>query len=129
MQVAVLDMLQVKKPGQVGNNTHPKNGGSTRKYHGPLFDFPVFTRKYVSLGSSMINNNNNLTLVYDIKDLLIDESGETLKRKKIESKKLQLAKFQSCLKDEFEQRQEEIYGNTCRPYRKFVRLCDRQRGT
>ncbi|KAL2490340.1 ATP-dependent helicase BRM [Abeliophyllum distichum] len=156
-QAAVPDMLQVKKPVQAGGNTtHPKNASSTRKYHGPLFDFPVFTRKHDSFGSSMINNNNNLTLAYDIKDLLIEESGEIHKRKRaekiekidkilavnlerkrikpdlairlqIESKKLQLAECQARLKDEIEQQQQEIMAMPDRPYRKFVRLCERQR--
>ncbi|XP_011092655.1 ATP-dependent helicase BRM isoform X1 [Sesamum indicum] len=155
-QSNVSDSIQVKKPIQASNTTQPKDGGSTRKYHGPLFDFPVFTRKHETLGSSMMNNNNNLTLAYDIKDLFADEGGEIRKRKRaekiekidkilavnlerkrirpdlvirlqIESKKLQLAECQARLRDEIEQQQQEIMAMPDRPYRKFVRLCERQR--
>ncbi|KAI3449203.1 hypothetical protein Pfo_005868 [Paulownia fortunei] len=155
-QSSVSDSMQVKKPIQASNTTQPKDVGSTRKYHGPLFDFPVFTRKHETLGSSMMNNNNNLTLAYDIKDLFADEGGEIRKRKRaekiekidkilavnlerkrirpdlvlrlqIESKKLQLAECQARLRDEIEQQQQEIMAMPDRPYRKFVRLCERQR--
>lgn len=150
------DSMQIKKPVQAISNTpQPKDAGSTRKYHGPLFDFPVFTRKHETLGSPM-NNNSNLILAYDIKDLFADEGGEIHKRKKaekigkidkilavnlerkrirpdlvirlqIESKKLQLAECQARLRDEIEQQQQEIMAMPDRPYRKFVRLCERQR--
>lgn len=155
-QSSLSDSMQVKKPIQASNTTQPKDAGSTRKYHGPLFDFPVFTRKHETLGSSMMNNNNNLTLAYDIKDLFADEGGEIRKRKRaekiekidkilavnlerkrirpdlvirlqIESKKLQLAECQARLRDEIEQQQQEIMAMPDRPYRKFVRLCERQR--
>ncbi|PIN18589.1 Chromatin remodeling complex SWI/SNF [Handroanthus impetiginosus] len=153
---SVSDSMQIKKPIQASNATQPKDAVSTRKYHGPLFDFPVFTRKHETLGSSMMNNNNNLTLAYDIKDLFADEGGEIRKRKRaekiekidkilavnlerkrirpdlvmrlqIESKKLQLAECQARLRDEIEQQQQEIMAMPDRPYRKFVRLCERQR--
>ncbi|KAK6136285.1 hypothetical protein DH2020_029984 [Rehmannia glutinosa] len=155
-QSSVSDSMQAKKPIQASNATQPKDAGSTRKYHGPLFDFPVFTRKHETLGSSMMNNNNNLTLAYDIKDLFADEGAEIRKRKsaeklekidkilavnlerkrirpdlvirlQIESKKLQLAECQARLRDEIEQQQQEIMAMPDRPYRKFVRLCERQR--
>ncbi|XP_057780565.1 ATP-dependent helicase BRM isoform X2 [Salvia miltiorrhiza] len=156
-QSSASDSVQVKKPIQASSNTpQPKDAGSTRKYHGPLFDFPVFTRKHETLGSSMMNNNSNLTLAYDIKDLFADEGGEIHKRKRaekigkidkilavnlerkrirpdlvirlqIESKKLQLAECQARLRDEIEQQQQEIMAMPDRPYRKFVRLCERQR--
>lgn len=155
-QASASDSVQVKKPIQASNTPQPKDAGSTRKYHGPLFDFPVFTRKHETLGSSMMNNNSNLTLAYDIKDLFADEGGEIHKRKRaekigkidkilavnlerkrirpdlvirlqIESKKLQLAECQARLRDEIEQQQQEIMAMPDRPYRKFVRLCERQR--
>ncbi|KAK6140625.1 hypothetical protein DH2020_025625 [Rehmannia glutinosa] len=155
-QSSVSDSMQAKKPIHASNATQPKDARSTRKYHGPLFDFPVFTRKHETLGSSMMNNNNNLTLAYDIKDIFADEGGEIRKRKRaeklekidkilavnlerkrirpdlvirlqIESKKLQLAECQARLRDEIEQQQEEIMAMPDRPYRKFVRLCERQR--
>lgn len=151
------DAMQVKKPVQGNNAAQPKDAGLSRKYHGPLFDFPVFTRKHDSVGSSMImNNNNNFMLAYDIKDLLAEEGVETLKRKReenirkigdilavnlerkrirpdlvlrlqIEEKKLQLADIQARLRDEIEQQQQDIMAMPERPYRKFVRLCERQR--
>ncbi|XP_073317102.1 ATP-dependent helicase BRM-like [Primulina huaijiensis] len=155
-QPVVSETIQVKKPIQASNTTQPKDTGSTRKYHGPLFDFPVFTRKHDTLGPSMINNNNNLFLAYDIKDLFSEEGGEIWKsrraekigkiekllalnfeRKKfkpdlvirlqIESKKLQLVDLQTRLRDEIKQQQIEIMAMPDRPYRKFVRLCERQR--
>ncbi|KAL3536805.1 hypothetical protein ACH5RR_000171 [Cinchona calisaya] len=150
------DTIPAKKPVP-GNVAQPKDVGSTRKYHGPLFDFPVFTRKHDSFGSSlMMNNNNNLTLAYDIKDLLAEEGIEFLKKRReenirkigdilavnlerkrirpdlvlrlqIEEKKLQLADVQARLRDEIEQQQQDIMAMPERPYRKFVRLCERQR--
>nr|XP_027109594.1 ATP-dependent helicase BRM-like [Coffea arabica] len=155
-QAAIPDTAPAKKPVQ-GNVTQPKDVGSTRKYHGPLFDFPVFTRKHDSFGSSlMMNNNNNLTLAYDIKDLLAEEGMEIFRKKReenirkigdilavnlerkrirpdlvlrlqIEEKKLQLADVQARLRDEIEQQQQDIMAMPERPYRKFVRLCERQR--
>lgn len=155
-QPSASDAMQIKKPIPASNTPQPKDAGSTRKYHGPLFDFPVFTRKHETLGASMMNNNSNLTLAYDIKDLFADEGGEIRKRKRaekmgkidkilavnlerkrirpdlvirlqIESKKLQLAECQARLRSEIEQQQQEIMAMPDRPYRKFVRLCERQR--
>lgn len=155
-QSSVSDSVQVKKPIQASNTIQPRDAGSTRKYHGPLFDFPVFTRKHETLGPSMMNNNNNLTLAYNINDLFADDGGEIRKRKRaekiekidkllavnlerkrirpdlvirlqIESKKLQLVECQARLRDEIEQQQQEIMAMPDRPYRKFVRLCERQR--
>ncbi|KAL7158770.1 hypothetical protein ABFS83_02G165400 [Erythranthe nasuta] len=155
-QPSISDSMQVKKPIQASNTTQPRDAGSTRKYHGPLFDFPVFTRKHETLGSSMMNNPSNLTLSYNIKDLFADEGGEVRKRKRaekiekidkilavnlerkrirpdlvtrlqIESRKLQLVECQARLRDEIEQQQQEIMAMPDRPYRKFVRLCERQR--
>ncbi|KAM5555391.1 ATP-dependent helicase BRM [Rosa sericea] len=162
-QVAVSDVMQLKKPAQASSTPQPKDAGSARKYHGPLFDFPFFTRKHDSFGSAMMvnnnsnsSNNNNLTLAYDVKDLLFEEGVEVLNKKRtenikkiggllavnlerkrirpdlvlrlqIEEKKLRLLDFQARLRDEIDQQQQEIMAMPDRPYRKFVRLCERQR--
>ncbi|XP_043805233.1 ATP-dependent helicase BRM isoform X3 [Manihot esculenta] len=158
-QVPVTDAAQVKKPAQTSTPPQSKDAGSAsaRKYHGPLFDFPFFTRKHDSIGSSgMINTNNNLTLAYDVKDLLFEEGMEVLNKKRsenlkkingllainlerkrirpdlvlrlqIEEKKLKLLDLQARLRDEVDQQQQEIMAMPDRPYRKFVRLCERQR--
>ncbi|KAL2559308.1 Auxin-responsive protein [Forsythia ovata] len=42
-QTTVSNAMPVKKPVQARNTALPKDAGSIRKYHGPLFDFPVFT--------------------------------------------------------------------------------------
>lgn len=156
-QVAVSDAMQVKKPSPTNTATQSKDSGSARKYHGPLFDFPFFTRKHDSFGSGMlVNNNNNLTLAYDVKDLLFEEGVEVLNKKRtenikkiggllavnlerkrirpdlvvrlqIEEKKLRLLDLQARLRDEIDLQQQEIMAMPDRPYRKFVRLCERQR--
>ncbi|XP_015584288.2 ATP-dependent helicase BRM [Ricinus communis] len=156
-QVPVSDAVQAKKPAQTSVAPQPKDVGSARKYHGPLFDFPFFTRKHDSIGSSgMINTNNNLILAYDVKDLLFEEGLEVLNKKRsenlkkingllavnlerkrirpdlvlrlqIEEKKLKLLDLQARLRDEVDQQQQEIMAMPDRPYRKFVRLCERQR--
>ncbi|KAL5572892.1 hypothetical protein UlMin_022489 [Ulmus minor] len=158
-QVAVSDAMQVKKAAQSSSAAQPKDVGSARKYHGPLFDFPFFTRKHDSLGPGTMNNsnnNNNLTLAYDVKDILFEEGMEVLGKKRaenikkiggllavnlerkrirpdlvlrlqIEEKKLRLLDIQARLRDEIDQQQQEIMAMADRPYRKFVRLCERQR--
>ncbi|KAF2291129.1 hypothetical protein GH714_020283 [Hevea brasiliensis] len=156
-QFPVADAAQAKKPAQASTPPQSKDVVSARKYHGPLFDFPFFTRKHDSIGSSgMINTNNNLTLAYDVKDLLFEEGMEVLKKKRsenlkkingllavnlerkrirpdlvlrlqIEEKKLRLLDLQARLRDEVDQQQQEIMAMPDRPYRKFVRLCERQR--
>ncbi|KAK4476596.1 hypothetical protein RD792_015754 [Penstemon davidsonii] len=155
-QSSVSESIQVKKPIHASNINQLRDAASTRKYHGPLFDFPVFTRNPDSLGSSMKNNNNNLTLSYDIKKLFAEDGRELRKRKReekiekidkilavnlerkrikpdliirlqIESKKLQLVECQARLRDEIVQQQQEIMAMPGKPYRKFVRLCERQR--
>ncbi|KAL0373679.1 UNVERIFIED_CONTAM: ATP-dependent helicase BRM [Sesamum radiatum] len=154
-QPSISDTMALKNSNPASSISQPKDAGSTRKYHGPLFDFPIFTRKHDTLGPSMMNNNN-LILAYDIKDLLSEEDGEIRKRKReekiekidkilavnlerkrirpdlvirlqIESKTLQLAECQARLREEIEQQQVEIMAMPDRPYRKFVRLCERQR--
>lgn len=156
-QASVSDLMQMKKPAQASTVSQPKDPGPTRKYHGPLFDFPFFTRKHDSFGSSMmVNGNNNLSLAYDVKDLLFEEGMEVLTKKRtenlkkiegllavnlerkrirpdlvlrlqIEEKKLRLLDLQARLRDEIDQQQQEIMAMPDRPYRKFVRLCERQR--
>ncbi|OVA13986.1 SNF2-related [Macleaya cordata] len=156
-QVAVSDTMQVEKPTPAGTVSQPKDVGATRKYPGPLFDFPYFSRKHDSVGSTMMGNNaNNLTLAYDVKDLLLEEGMEVLSKKRdenlkkitgllavnlerkrispdlvlrlqIEEKKLRLLDLQARVRDEVDQQQQEIMAMPDRPYRKFVRLCERQR--
>ncbi|KAK8654521.1 hypothetical protein V6N13_128484 [Hibiscus sabdariffa] len=155
-QVAASDGGQVKKPVQANTVPQPKDPASARKYHGPLFDFPFFTRKHDSYGSAMPNSNNNLTLAYSVKDLLFEEGIEVLSKKRsenlrkiggllainmetrrirpdlvlrlqIEEKKLRFKDLQARLRDEVDQQQQEIMAMPDRPYRKFVRLCERQR--
>ncbi|KAL2251759.1 ATP-dependent helicase BRM [Sesamum indicum] len=154
-QPSISDTMPLKNSNPASSISQPKDAGSTRKYHGPLFDFPIFTRKNDTLGPSMMNSNN-LVLAYDINDLLSQENGEIRKRKRkekiekidrilavnlerkrirpdlvirlqIESKTLQLAECQARLREEIEQQQVEIMAMPDRPYRKFVRLCERQR--
>ncbi|GKU96761.1 hypothetical protein SLEP1_g9958 [Rubroshorea leprosula] len=154
-QVAVSETGS-KKPVQSNSASQAKDLGSARKYHGPLFDFPFFTRKHDSYGSAIHNNSNSLVLAYDVKDLLFEEGMEVLNKKRsenlkkisgllavnlerkrirpdlvvrlqIEEKKLRLMDLQSRLRDEVDQQQQEIMAMPDRPYRKFVRLCERQR--
>ncbi|XP_057454652.1 ATP-dependent helicase BRM-like isoform X2 [Lotus japonicus] len=153
---SVSDTMQITKTAQASTVSQPKDGGSTRKYHGPLFDFPSFTRKPDSFGSSTMVNNNNLSLAYDVKDLLLEEGMEVLNKKRtenlkkiegllavnierkrirpdlvlklqIEEKKLRLLDLQARIRDDIDQQQQEIMAMPDRPYRKFVRLCERQR--
>ncbi|KAK7394748.1 hypothetical protein VNO78_15285 [Psophocarpus tetragonolobus] len=155
-QASVTDTTQLNKSAQASTVSQPKDMGSSRKYHGPLFDFPFFTRKHDSFGSSMMVNNNNLSLAYDVKELLFEEGIEVLSKRKtenlkkiegllavnlerkrirpdlvlklqIEEKKLRLLDLQARLRDEIDQQQQEIMAMPDRPYRKFVRLCERQR--
>ncbi|KAI3741320.1 hypothetical protein L1987_58992 [Smallanthus sonchifolius] len=154
--VTVPDNVQSKRPLQAGNPPQTKDSGP-KKYHGPLFDFPFFTRKHDAFGSSMmINNNNNLTLAYDLKDLIAEEGIEVINKKRkeniekinsllavnlerrrirpdlvlrlqIEEKKLKLQDLQKRVRDEVDQQQQDIMAMPDRPYRKFIRLCERQR--
>ncbi|XP_027348817.1 ATP-dependent helicase BRM isoform X2 [Abrus precatorius] len=153
---SVTDAIQINKPAQASTVAQPNDVGSARKYHGPLFDFPFFTRKHDSFGSSMMVNNNNLSLAYDVKELLFEEGVEVLNKRRtenlkkiegllavnlerkrirpdivlrlqIEEKKLRLLDLQARLRDEIDQQQQEIMAMPDRPYRKFVRLCERQR--
>uniref|UniRef100_A0A803KZC0 ATP-dependent helicase BRM n=1 Tax=Chenopodium quinoa TaxID=63459 RepID=A0A803KZC0_CHEQI len=153
--VSVGESAQAKKPLQTTSLSQPKDVGSSRKYHGPLFDFPCFTRKQDSLGSAVMGNNN-LSLAYDIKDLLSGEGMEVINNKRaenlrkigellavnlerkrirpdlvvrlqIEEKKLKLLNLQARVRDQVDHEQQEIMAMTDREYRKFVRICERQR--
>ncbi|KAJ9539405.1 hypothetical protein OSB04_032138 [Centaurea solstitialis] len=156
--VAASENAPGKRPA--GNPPPPpvKDPGPSRKYHGPLFDFPFFTRKHdgFGFGSSMMANNNNLTLAYDLKDLIFDNGVNVFEKKRnetigkingllavnlerrrirpdlvlrlqIEEKKLRFQDLQKRVRDEIDQQQNEIMSMPDRPYRKFVRLCERQR--
>ncbi|XP_047315769.1 ATP-dependent helicase BRM-like [Impatiens glandulifera] len=153
----VPDNTQTKNSVQSSNISLPKDVSAAKKYHGPLFDFPFFTRKHDSFGGlMMMNNDSNLTLAYDVKDILLEEGSDfpgkrraeslkkiggllavNLERKRIrpdlvlrlqiEEKKLKLVDRQARLRDEVDQQQQEIMAMPDRPYRKFVRLCERQR--
>ncbi|XP_018482504.2 ATP-dependent helicase BRM-like isoform X2 [Raphanus sativus] len=147
---------QSNVPPQTNSPQQPKDTASARKYHGPLFDFPFFTRKHDAMGSATANANNNLTLAYDIKDLICEEGAEFFNKKRtdslkkingllatnlerkrirpdlvlrlqIEEKKLRLSALQSRVRDEVDRQQQDIMSMPDRPYRKFVRLCERQR--
>lgn len=148
---------EVKKPTHTSVPPPAKDATVTRKYYGPLFDFPIFTRRPDLFGSAGISNNtNNLTLAYDVKDLLFEEGMEVLTKKRteslkkiggllavnlerkrirpdlvlrlqIEERKLRLLDLQRRLRDEVDQQQQEIMAMSDRPYRKFVRQCERQR--
>ncbi|PIA49288.1 hypothetical protein AQUCO_01300264v1 [Aquilegia coerulea] len=155
-QAAVSDAMQTKKPSQIGSTPQAKDSSVTRKYPGPLFDVPFFTRKHDSFGSAVNNNTNNLTIDYNVKDLLYEEGMEVLTKRRtenlqkiggllavnlerkrispdlvlrlqIEERKLRLLDLQARLRDEVDQQQQEIMAMPDRPYRKFVRQCERQR--
>ncbi|TKW33464.1 hypothetical protein SEVIR_2G237601v4 [Setaria viridis] len=146
------DAEQAKRAGSTSSAPAPRD--VPRKYHGPLFDFPSFTRRHDSLGPA--NYNSNLSLGYDVKDLLAQEGmivfgkkrednlkkisgllAINLERKRIrpdlvlrlqiEEKKLKLLEHQARLRDEVEHEQQEIMAMPDRIYRKFVRQCERQR--
>ncbi|KAJ3693904.1 hypothetical protein LUZ60_009384 [Juncus effusus] len=150
----------LKKP-PTNNNTAAASTSCTgaappvaRKYNGPIFDFPSFTRKNDAVGTG--NYNSNLALKYDVKDLLGEEGPVILRKRRadnlkkisgllainlerkrirpdlvlklqIEEKKLKLLELQSRVRCEVDQEQQEIMQMPDRPYRKFVRQCERQR--
>ncbi|CAN6271151.1 unnamed protein product [Urochloa humidicola] len=147
-----VDAEQAKRATSTSSTPAPRD--VPRKYHGPLFDFPSFTRRHDSLGPA--NYNSNLTLGYDVKDLLAQEGMIVLGKKRednlkkisgllainlerkrirpdlvlrlqIEEKKLKLLEHQARLRDEVEHEQQEIMAMPDRIYRKFVRQCERQR--
>ncbi|KAK9056168.1 hypothetical protein SSX86_027257 [Deinandra increscens subsp. villosa] len=152
--VTVPDSVQSKRPLQTGSSPQTKDSGP-KKYHGPLFDFPFFTRKHDAFGSSTMVNNN-LTLAYDLKDLIAEEGIEVIDKKRkeniekinsllavnlerrrirpdlvlrlqIEEKKFKLQDLQKRVRDGVDQQQQDIMAMPDRPYRKFIRLCERQR--
>ncbi|MQM09011.1 hypothetical protein Taro_041867, partial [Colocasia esculenta] len=151
------DEEHARKTAPTNTTPQSKDANPIRKYHGPLFDFSFFTRKVDSFSSSMaLNNTSNLILSYDVKDLLYEEGLEVLNKKRaenlkkicsllsmnleskkirpdlvlrlqIEERKLRLINHQARLRDEVDQQQQEIMAMSDRPYRKFVRQCERQR--
>ncbi|KAG0453129.1 hypothetical protein HPP92_025793 [Vanilla planifolia] len=152
---ATMDAEQVKKSVPIAG-TVPAKDGPARKYHGPLFDFPSFTKKHDYLASNTSNSSINLVLSYDAKDLLFDEGMDLLNKKRelnlrkingllavnlerkrirpdlvtklqIEERKLRLLDLQAQLRDKVDQEQLEIMAMSDRPYRKFVKQCERQR--
>ncbi|CAN6455544.1 unnamed protein product [Victoria cruziana] len=109
-----------------------------------------------SSATSHMNNINALSLGYDVRDLLIQEGIEVHHKKRsdnlkkiscllavnldrkrirpdlilrlqIEEKKLRLVDLQARIREEVDQQQQEIMAMPDRPYRKFVRQCERQR--
>eukprot|EP00252_Welwitschia_mirabilis_P019206 TRINITY_DN4386_c0_g3_i1.p1 TRINITY_DN4386_c0_g3~~TRINITY_DN4386_c0_g3_i1.p1 ORF type:complete len:2283 (-),score=553.97 TRINITY_DN4386_c0_g3_i1:18-6866(-) len=133
--------LSTCKSGQVTKDTN-----IVKRYRGPLFDVPPLGR----------NGNSALSLDYDVKDLLLEEGKEVFNRKRnehlkkierllavkldrkrvrpdlviklqIEERKLHLLDLRARIRDEVDQQQQEIMAMADRPYRKFVRLCERQR--
>ncbi|XP_078440360.1 transcription regulatory protein SNF2 isoform X2 [Wolffia australiana] len=155
-QNITMDEEQPKKAGMTISSTS-KESNPTRRFTGPLFDFPFFTRKLDSFSTSTSSNSpSHLVLSYDVKDLLYEEGvvvlgkkrSENLKkisgllslsletrklrpdlvlRLQIEERKLRLIDLQARLRHEVDQQQQEIMGMPDRPYRKFVRQCERQR--
>lgn len=102
------------------------------------------------------NGGYSLSIGYDVKDLLFEEGKDVLNKKRtenlkkierllavkldrkrirpdlvvklqIEERKLRLLDLQARIRDELDQEQQEIMAMPDRPYRKFVRLCERQR--
>uniref|UniRef100_A0A1D1ZLS2 ATP-dependent helicase BRM n=1 Tax=Anthurium amnicola TaxID=1678845 RepID=A0A1D1ZLS2_9ARAE len=156
-QSTASDEENLKKATQASTTPPTKDVNPIRKYHGPLFDFPFFPRKLDPFASSgTLNNTSNLILSYDVKDLLYKEGMEVLIKKRaenlkkicsllsmnfeskkirpdlvlrlqIEERKLRLINLQARLRDEVDQQQQEIMAMSDRPYRKFVRQCERQR--
>ncbi|XP_042421381.1 ATP-dependent helicase BRM-like isoform X2 [Zingiber officinale] len=145
----------VKMPAPT-NTTESSRDGVLKKYHGPIFDFSSFTRRPDTLASTATNYSSNLTLAYDVKDLLYEEAKSVLTKNRtenlkkiswllafnlerkiikpdlvvqlqIEEKKLKLFNLQARLRDEIEHQQEEIMAMSDRQYRKFVRQCEQQR--
>jgi SWI/SNF-related matrix-associated actin-dependent regulator of chromatin subfamily A protein 2/4 len=146
------DAEQAKRAASTSSAPSPRD--VPRKYHGPLFDFPSFTRKHDSLPPA--NYNGSLALGYDMKDLLAQEGMIVLGKKRedslkkisgllsmnlerkrirpdlvlrlqIEEKKLKLLERQARMRDEVEEVQQEIMAMPDRIYRKFVKQCERQR--
>ncbi|XP_020261440.1 ATP-dependent helicase BRM isoform X2 [Asparagus officinalis] len=144
------DSGQVNKSGS-NSSALPSRDVPTQKFHGPLFDFSSFTSKAETFASS-----SGLALAYDLKDLLYEEGVQVLNKKRtenqekisgllainlerkrirpdlflrlqIEEKKINLLDLQTRLKDELDQYQQEIMAMPDKPYRKFVRQCERQR--
>ncbi|KAL4191446.1 hypothetical protein AMTRI_Chr07g80580 [Amborella trichopoda] len=151
------DASQVKKLASAGTTPIPKDANAPRKYYGPLFDFPFFSKKHEAIPSPILGNNMGpLSMGYDVKDILLEEGVDVLKKKRtenmkkiecllavnlerkrirpdlvlklqIEERKLRLLDLQARVRDEVDQQQQEIMAMGDRPYRKFMRQCERQR--
>ncbi|KAK1266177.1 ATP-dependent helicase BRM [Acorus gramineus] len=148
---------QMKKSTTSGTTPPPNNVGATRKYSGPLFDFPCFAKTHHTIGSiTSPSSMNTMVLAYDVKKMSLDEGIDVLNKKKtknlkkvegllavnlerkrirpdlvlrlqIEEKKLHLIDYQAHVRDNIDQQQQEIMGMPDRLYRKFVRVCESQR--
>ncbi|PKA58794.1 ATP-dependent helicase BRM [Apostasia shenzhenica] len=138
------------------NNTPLSKDTLNRKYHGPLFDFPSFSKKHDSLGSNATSYASNLVLSYDANELLFEVGKDVLNKRRaenltkitgllavnlerkrirpdlvlklqIEERKHRLLELQARLRDKVDQEQQEIMVMSDRPYRKFIKQCERQR--
>ncbi|KAJ7571709.1 hypothetical protein O6H91_01G174300 [Diphasiastrum complanatum] len=125
------------------------------RYRGPLFDSPANGKRFDGIGS-LSSWGNPVSLEYDVRRLLLEEGVRVTSRKRarksklldkqlsagfdgypiradqklrlrIEQRKLSLLDLQARIRDEVEQHQKEIMTMGERDYRKFVRLCERQR--
>ncbi|KAH9316496.1 hypothetical protein KI387_025123, partial [Taxus chinensis] len=133
-----------------------KNLDTVKKYSGPLFDFPQCGKEADDFIPMSSNVCSPFTLGYDIKELLFEEGlhifekrrtdtlgkincllamkrngkrikFELVRKLQIEEHKLRLLDVQKQLRDEIEQQQQQIMLMSDRSYRKFLRLCERQR--
>ncbi|KAM7260904.1 hypothetical protein ACFE04_026379 [Oxalis oulophora] len=146
-------------PSAATTSAQLKDGScsSTRRYNGPLFDFPFYYRN--NDGSATVTGNKNLALAYNVEDIVkqkgsvealdkkrkrleisenirrvLAENSETKKIKphlvlqlQIKEKMLRLADLQARIRKEVDQEQQEIMAMPQRAYKKFARLCEGQR--
>lgn len=128
-----------------------------KRHRGPLFDFPSVARKFdggSNIHAAPWGEPRGFE--YDVRVLLLEEGVRVVDRKRsdklkriedllaagndckelrpdqvlklrIEQRKLRLMELQSRIRDEVEEQQQEIMAMGERAYRKFVRLCERQR--
>lgn len=138
-------------------NSNPHKGSQVlRRYRGPLFDFPPIGRKLESCLQANSPWGGPIPLRYDVRQLLLKEGARVIDKKRveklkaldfllasgldkkhvpaelilklrIEQKKLRLMAMQSRIREEVEEQQQDIMAMSERAYRKFVRLCERQR--
>ncbi|GFY92520.1 transcription regulatory protein SNF2 [Actinidia rufa] len=113
-QVAVSETLQAKKPLQASNAPQPKDDLLLEE------GMEVLTKK----------RTENLRKISGLLAVNLERKRirpDLVLRLQIEEKKLRLMDRQARLRDEVDQQQQEIMAMPDRPYRKFVRLCERQR--